>query len=107
MIGNLKPIKLLKYTSTIDADGDATETVVTTYKMWAEITDDGGGRNQSNGKTELSDSKTFKIYFRGYNITPDMRIEYFGQTYSISNAKRIDEKRFNWEISAFNMWELD
>lgn len=106
MIGKLKPIKLLRYSNTIDANGDATETVQST-KMWAEVTDGGGGRSQADGKTELSDSKTFKIFFRGYNITPDMKLQYFGQTYAISNAKRINEMRFNWEISATAMWELD
>ena len=106
MIGKLKPIKLLRYSNTIDANGDATETVQST-KMWAEVRDGGGSRSQADGKTELSDSKTFKIFFRGYNITPDMKLQYFGQTYAIGNARRIDEMRFNWEISANAMWELD
>jgi SPP1 family predicted phage head-tail adaptor len=104
MIGNLKPIKLLKYTNTIDADGDATDTVAVTYKMWAEISDEGGGRTQADGRTDMSDTKTFKVPFRGYNITPDYKIEYFGQTYSISSVKRIDEKRFYWEITAFTIF---
>jgi SPP1 family predicted phage head-tail adaptor len=104
MIGNLKPIKLLKYTNTIDADGDATDTVAVTYKMWAEITDEGGGRTQADGRTDMSDTKTFKVPFRGYNITPDYKIEYFGQTYSISSVRRIDEKRFYWEITAFTIF---
>jgi len=104
MIGNLKPIKLLKYTNTIDADGDATDTVAVTYKMWAEISDEGGGRTQADGRTDMSDTKTFKVPFRGYNITPDYKIEYFGQTYSISSVRRIDEKRFYWEITAFTIF---
>lgn len=104
MIGNLKPIKLLKYTNTIDADGDATDTVAVTYKMWAEIEDGGGGRTQADGRTDMSDTKTFKVPFRGYNITPDYKIEYFGQTYSISSVRRIDEKRFYWEITAFTIF---
>jgi SPP1 family predicted phage head-tail adaptor len=107
MIGNTKPIKLLKYATTIDANGDATETIQTTYKMWAEVTDNGGGRSQGNGRTELSDNKIFKINFRDYNITSEYKIQYFGQTYAISNARRIDEKRFTWEITAFNIFELD
>jgi head-tail adaptor len=107
MIGNTKPIKLIKYTQTIDANGDASESVQTTYKMWAEITDGGGGRAQADGRTELSDSKTFKINFRDYNITSDYKIQYFGQMYAISNARRINEKRFTWEITAFNIFELD
>ena len=104
MIGNLKPIKLLKYTNTINADGDATDTVATTYKMWAEVEDGGGSRTQADGRTDMSDTKTFKLPFRGYNITPDYKIEYFGQTYSISAVRRIDEKRFNWEITAFTIF---
>ena len=104
MIGNLKPIKLLKYTNTIDADGDATDTVAPTYKMWAEVEDGGGSRTQADGRTEMSDTKTFKLPFRGYKITPDYKREYFGQTYSISAVRRIDEKRFNWEITAFTIF---
>ena len=104
MIGNLKPIKLLKYTNTIDADGDATDTVAVTYKMWAEVEDGGGSRSQAVGRTDMSDTKTFKLPFRGYNITPDYKIEYFGQTYSISAVRRIDEKRFYWEVTAFTIF---
>lgn len=107
VIANYKPIKLLKYTNSIDANGDASETIVTTYKMWAEVTDNGGGKTQTDGKTQSSDSKTFKIWFRDYPINSNFRIQYFGQTYGIGNVKRLDEKRFNWEISAFNMYELD
>ena len=107
MIGNLKPIKLLKYSQTIDANGDATESVATTYKMWAEVEDGGGSRSQADGRTEMSDTKTFRLPFRGYNITPDYRIEYFGQTYSIGSVRRIDEKRFFWEITALAIFELD
>jgi len=107
MIGNTKPIKLIKYTQTIDANGDASESVQTTYKMWAEINDGGGARNQTDGRTALSDTKTFRINFRDYNITSDYKIQYFGQMYAISNARRINEKRFNWEITAFNIFELD
>ncbi len=54
MIGNLKPIKLLKYSQTIDANGDATESVATTYKMWAEVEDGGGSRSEGDGRTEMS-----------------------------------------------------
>jgi hypothetical protein len=88
MIGDMKPIKLIKYSQSVDANGDASESVATTYKMWAYV-------------------KTFKVYFRDYNINSNYKIEYFGQTYAISNAKRVDERRFNWELTAFNMFELD
>jgi len=106
MIGTTKPIKLLKYTTTVDANGDAQETLATTYKLWAEISDSGGGRSQVDCRTDASDTKVFRINFRDYPITPDFKIEYFGQTYSISNVRRVDQQRFYWEITAFNIYEV-
>jgi len=104
-IGNLKPIKLVAYSTNIDPNGDAVESVQTTYKMWAEVTDNGGGRSQSNGRTELSDTKTFKINFRGYLITGNYKVIYFGQTYALTSIERIQEKRFNYLLTGFNIFE--
>ena len=104
-IGNLKPIKLYEYTETIDANGDAIEEVTNTYKMWAEVTDNGGSRGQEIGRTAMSDTKTFKVNFRGYLITANYKIEYFGQTYAITNVQRVQEKRFNYILSGFCTFE--
>lgn len=99
-IGNYKPIKLVKYTSTINQSGDSVETAQT-RTFWAEVTDSGGGRTQVDGRTTLSTTKQFKVYFRQeYNLNADWKIFYFGQKYAISNMVRIDEKRFNWLITA-------
>lgn len=104
-IGNLKPIKLLVYGTNIDANGDAIESIQKIYKMWAEVADNGGSKTQANGRTEMSDTKTFKINFRGYLITGNYKIKYFGQTYAITNIQRVDEKRFNYELTGFNIFE--
>lgn len=106
MIGNTKPIKLVKYTSTIDNNGDATETVEVIYKLWAEVTDEGGSRSQTDGRTESSDTKVFRINFRNYNINSNYNIIYFGQVYGISNVKRINEKRFTWELTGFSLYQV-
>jgi SPP1 family predicted phage head-tail adaptor len=99
-VGDYKPIKLLKYTTSVDANGDAGQTVQT-YTFWAEVSDNGGGRSQSDGRTSLSSGKTFKIWFRVNEfLNADWKIKYFGQTYSVTNVQRIDEKRFNCLISA-------
>ncbi len=99
-VGNYKPIKLLKYTTTINGSGDATQSVQT-YTGWAEVTDTGGGRSQTDGKTEMGMSKTFKIWFRANAfLNGDWKISYFGETYAVTNVQRIDEKRFNCLISA-------
>jgi len=104
-IGNLKPIKLLVYGTNIDANGDAIETIQTTYKMWAEVADNGGGKTQANGRTEMSDTKTFRVNFRGYLITGNYKIKYFGQTYAVTNIERVDERRFNYVLTGFNIFE--
>ena len=99
-VGNMKPIKLLKYTTSVDGNGDQSQTVQT-YTFWAEVTDNGGSRTQTDGRTNLSDGKTFKIWFRTSEfLNGDWKIRYFGQTYAVLNVQRIDEKRFNCLITA-------
>ena len=99
-IGDYKPIKLLKYTTSMDANGDQSQTVQT-WTLWAEVTDFGGSRSQADGRTSLSDSKEFRIWFReNWTLDGDWKVKYFGQTYSITGLSRINEKRFNWVISA-------
>lgn len=99
-VGNYKPILLYRYTTSIDAAGDVSQSSIV-YKMWAEISDFGGSRSQADGRTTLSTTKEFKIYFRK-NLQPnaDFKIQYYGQIYAITEIVRIDEKRFNFLIRA-------
>jgi hypothetical protein len=48
----------------------------------------------------LNDTKSFRIYYRGYNPYARYRIEYYGNFYEITAARRVDEKRFNWVLTA-------
>ena len=99
-VGNYKPIKLLKYTTSVDSNGDQSQTIQT-YTFWAEVSSNGGNRSQVDGRTSLSNGKTFKIWFRENEfLNGDWKISYFGQTYAVLNVERIDEKRFNCLISA-------
>lgn len=103
-VGNMKPIKLIRYQSTIDGNGDADESVEIIYKMWAEVADNGGSRSQAEGRTIMSDTKEFKINFRNYLIDGNYKIQYFGQIYAISSIERIDEKRFNYRLIGNNIF---
>lgn len=99
-IGNYKQIKLYSYTNgNATVDGNFNTAIVNTYPLWAEIVDEGGGRSLSDGRVNLNDTKTFKIFYRGYNPYGRYRIEYYGENYEIVNARRLDEKRFNWLIT--------
>lgn len=104
-IGTYKPIKLIKYITSLNANGDAVETLAKIYKMWSEVKSLGGSRSLQKEQTALSDSKTFKIMFKDYPINADFKIQYFGQIYAISSIERIDEKRFNWLITAYNIFK--
>ena len=99
-IGNYKPILLKNYTTFIDENGDASQ-FATSWKVWAEVTDIGGGRSQVDGRTTLADGKEFKIWFRNeWALNGDWKVMYLGQTYAITGLTRVDEKRFNWLIRA-------
>jgi hypothetical protein len=99
-VGNYKPIQLVRYTITFNESGDPTQQAQY-WNAWAEVSDNGGGRSQVDGRTTLSSSKTFKIWFRTNTILiGEWKILYFGDTYAITNIQRIDEKRFNLLVSA-------
>jgi len=99
-VGEYKQILLYKYTTNIDAAGNVSQSSMA-YKVWAEITNVGGGRSQVDGRTTLSNGKEFKIYFR-QQLQPnaDYKIQYYGEMYAITGLQRINEKRFNWLITA-------
>lgn len=105
-IGTYKPIKLVRYTTTIDSNGNNIESVDVIYKMWAEVTSGGGSRTLEKERTSMSDQKTFKFSFKGYNLDPDFKIQYFGQVYAISSIERINEQRFNWRVTAYSIFEI-
>jgi len=99
-VGEYKPIQLVRYTITFDEGGNPTQTAQY-WNAWAEVTDNGGGRSQVDGRTTLSSQKTFKIWFRTNTILiGEWKILYFGDTYAITNIERINEKRFNLLVSA-------
>lgn len=100
-IGNYKPIKLYKYELGLPSQsGNYSENSNVSYLLWAEVTDESGSRSINDGMVSLNDTKSFKIYYRGYNPYAKYRIEYYGNFYEITAARRVDEKRFNWVLTA-------
>jgi hypothetical protein len=99
-IGDYKPIQLVRYTITFNQSGDPTQQAQY-WNAWAEVTDNGGGRSQAEGRTTLGTSRTFKIWFRENTILiGEWKILYFGDTYAITHIERINEKRFNLLVFA-------
>lgn len=100
-IGIYKPIKIYQISSSQDSNGDMVENTTLLFTAWAEVENIGGSSSLQNGKTNLQDTKRFKVRFRPDMIlTSNWVIQYYGKIYSISNIERINEKRFNYLITA-------
>lgn len=100
-IGSYKPVKLVKYTITKDVKGNNVEAIEARYRMWADVSDSGGGRSTERGQVNLNTTKVFLIHFRpDWKLNADWKIQYYGKEYSISSIERVNEKRFNWRVTA-------
>jgi head-tail adaptor len=100
-IGLLKLVKLYQYTNSKSVSGDNVETLALRYRTFAEVTGLGSSRGENRDKTDIGDSKQFKIRWRAdWVLNGDWKIKYFGKIYTITGIERINEKRFNWLINA-------
>jgi len=100
-IGEYKMVKLYQYAITKDSSGDNVETLSLRYRTFADVVDTGGGRSVERSQVGLSDIKQFKIRWRdNWLLDSKWFIKYFGKQYAISKIERINEKRFNWLITA-------
>ena len=93
-------IRVEKWQQVKDGNGNAVESVQYAYNLWAESVRTGGNRTDSNGQTKLNNSVRFKIRFRpDWKINGMWKLIYNGMRYSITDIKRVNERRFNWEIN--------
>lgn len=98
-----KQVQIEKWGATKDGNGNAKESIVANYAMWAEPVKLGGSRTDTNGQTKLNNQVQFKIRFRpDWKLSAAWKIIYLGQRYTITNIQRIDEKRYNWIVNGEN-----
>ena len=98
-MASLKPIRLEKWVSAKNAQGDFKETK-TTYNLWAEVMDSSGSR-VSGDRTTLERSRVFRVRFRPeLKLTGNWRVVYDGVRYTVSSIEKVGQKRFWWEIIA-------
>jgi SPP1 family predicted phage head-tail adaptor len=101
MVGLMKPIRLIQNTSAQNSDGRWVETAANSYNIFGELVKTGSGRSVNNGQTQFTNTIRFKIRFRDdFDVSGDWRLVWAGKQYTISGIDRVDEKRFNWEITA-------
>lgn len=96
MAGISKQVRLEKWISTRDGDGNSVETV-TKYNCFAEVTKSSGGRSSLNGQTMLTDTIRFKVRFRpDFKPSGNWRIVYDGVRYTVQSIEKEKEERFYW-----------
>ena len=100
MVGIMKPIRLIKITSTQDVNGRWVETESAAYNVWASLLKTGSSRVVQNGQTSISNTIQFKMYAKGFDISVNWRLVWAGRQYTVNGIDRIDEKLFNILITA-------
>lgn len=100
-IGNMRMIKLQKRVVAKDANGSLVNSISSSYKIWAEVGRDYGGREYSDSQTRLNARYTFKIYYNpDFVIDSNWKVIYDGKEFTVSSIERLNESRFNWIIKA-------
>lgn len=101
MVGLMKPIRLIKMSSTQDVNGRWSETQAAAYNVFASLQKTSTGRTVNSGQTGISNTIQFKMYARElFNISAKWRIVYDGKLWTVTGIDKIDEKLFNTLITA-------
>jgi SPP1 family predicted phage head-tail adaptor len=97
-MAGLKQIRLEKWKTVKDANGNNIESVVK-YNYWADVRLLGGSRSSYSGKSELGNQVEFTIDFKPNRFpTGNWRVVYQGKRYKVLSIERSD--RFKWIITA-------
>lgn len=100
MAGLSKPIRLEKYVTTKDGDGNNTETV-SKFNFWAEVKRNSGGRTEAAGQPQLTNDITFKVRFRpDFDVSGNWRVVYDQRRFTVNSIDKDKEQRFYWIIKA-------
>jgi head-tail adaptor len=101
MIGKMKPIRLIQYTTAQNANGRATETAAASYNVWADLSNKTSARTADNGQTQLVNTLVFRLFSRAaLDVSGNWRIVWAGREYTVQGIDRIEERKFNWQITA-------
>lgn len=100
-IGLRKQVQIIPVTSEKNESGSWVETEGTKAGVWAEVTDPSGFRAYQNGQTQLGETKNFLIRYR-FDRFPncDWRLVYDGRRWTVSEIRKVDEKRFYYRLTA-------
>lgn len=100
-IGIRKQVQLVQMVSVKQAGGNWVTVEGARTGVWAEVTNPSGFRDYAHGQTQLGETKRFKIRYR-FDKFPDADwlIRYDNKDWTITEKRKINEKRFYWQITA-------
>lgn len=100
-IGTTKEIKLERWTTVKDGNGNNIESMTFSVTRWATVKRVGANRNTTAGQTSIRDSVLFHVRF-SYNFDPsgNWRVVYDNLRHTVDSIVKDEEKRFYWFIQA-------
>lgn len=99
-IGKRVQVQLVQLLVAQDTDGRNKEAEGDKFGVWAEVSNASGFRGYADGQTQMGSNKKFLIRFR-FDKHPDCnwKIRYDGKDWTLSEIKKVDEKRFYWQMT--------
>lgn len=72
------------------------------YNIYADVRRRGGYRTTERNQTQLSSTYEFRVWWRPEleELTALWKIKYDGKAFTVHTIERIDEKKFNYLITA-------
>lgn len=100
MIGQMKPIKMEKWTTTKNAQGHNIESITKNISCWAEVSRSAGDRSSLNGQAGLTNFFIFKIHYQNFDPTGNWRIIFDRRRFAVNSIEKENQNEFYWIIKA-------
>jgi SPP1 family predicted phage head-tail adaptor len=100
MIGERKQIRLEKWASTADGNGEFDETIVQRVNTYAEVKRLSGSAVYLNSQVGLDNLFQFRLRFNSFDPTGDWRITFDRRIFTVHSIEKENQNRFYWIIKA-------
>jgi len=96
-----KPIRLEKWISVQDSNGEWDESITEKINVFAEVSRSGGDRSSLNGKEGLTNFFIFRFrYNPKIDPTSNWRVIYDGRRFTPHSIEKENQNTFYWIIKA-------
>ena len=100
MIGEMRQIKMEKWTTTKDINKNNVEAITKNISTWARVTRTGGDVSSINGNSGLTNFFVFKIHYQNFDPTGNWRIIFDRRKFAVRSIEKENQNEFFWIIKA-------